>query len=305
MGTRTSSKDRLQEEPLLQDDRREFNDDDDDDEGDDGFQGPSSDSHDKSLTVTNSSYDIGTVRGTLIILSLWGLIFCAAVNMSVMVTIQSAVAEDLNAFENANWFTSVYMITLSSFSPLAAKLAYIFSPRLCISVAAIFFAVGAIVTSQASSLKVLLLGRVFSGLGASGSMMTVFTFMVDLSSKKRRGLFIGMINTGFTSGIALGAVIAGALLPLIGWRSIFIYQTPISLVAGAGIFFSVPRQIKPADAPKSIPVLAKLTKLDFSGAFCLVIVPGLIWLFPLTTHRLWASLFCYLASQRQKYSGFP
>jgi MFS family permease len=48
--------------------------------------------------------------------------------------------------------------------------------------------------------------------------MTIsFILVLELSGKKRRGLYIGLVNTGFTTGVSLGAVIAGALLPVMGW----------------------------------------------------------------------------------------
>ena len=48
--------------------------------------------------------------------------------------------------------------------------------------------------------------------------MTIsFILVLELSSKKRRGLFIGLVNTGFTLGVSFGAVVAGALLPVTGW----------------------------------------------------------------------------------------
>src|SRR4051812_22838915 len=106
---------------------------------------------------------------------------------------------------------------MSSLSPIAARLARIFSPRNCILVASILFSIGGIVTSQAPKLSIFLLGRAISGAGGAGIMTISFILMLELSGKKRRGLFIGLINTGFTSGVSLGAVIAGALLPIMGW----------------------------------------------------------------------------------------
>lgn len=53
--------------------------------------------------------------------------------------------------------------------------------------------------------------------------MTIAIILVlELSGKKRRGTFIGLVNTGFTVGVSLGAVIAGALLPITGWVCILL-----------------------------------------------------------------------------------
>jgi predicted MFS family arabinose efflux permease len=108
---------------------------------------------------------------------------------------------------------------LSSTSPLAARLAQIFSPRNCIFAASLLFSLGGIITSQAPDLKVFLLGRAVSGVAGAGIMTISFILVLELSGKKRRGLFIGLVNTGFTVGVSLGAVIAGGLLDVTGWVS--------------------------------------------------------------------------------------
>jgi hypothetical protein len=48
-------------------------------------------------------------------------------------------------------------------------------------------------------------------------MVTSFIFILDLTSKKRRGLFIGLLNVGVTTGISCGALLAGLLTPVFGW----------------------------------------------------------------------------------------
>ena len=106
---------------------------------------------------------------------------------------------------------------MSSLAPVCARLAQIFSPRASILVSALLFSIGGLVTSQAHRLRVFLLGRAISGAGGAGMMTIAFILVLELSSKKKRGLFIGLVNAGFTTGVSLGAVIAGALLPVTGW----------------------------------------------------------------------------------------
>lgn len=45
---------------------------------------------------------------------------------------QSTIAAELGAYERAIWFTSSYLIALSSCAPLAGRLAAIFSPRVMV-----------------------------------------------------------------------------------------------------------------------------------------------------------------------------
>lgn len=86
-------------------------------------------------------------------------------------------------------------------------------------VSAVLFSLGGLVTSFARALPVFLLGRAISGVGGAGIMTITFVLVLELSGRKRRGLFVGLTNTGFTSGVALGAVLAGALVGTTGWVS--------------------------------------------------------------------------------------
>jgi MFS family permease len=151
--------------------------------------------------------------------------------MSGMTTAQSTIAADLNAYEDAMWFTSAYLIAMSSFGPLAGRLAAIFSPRAIILVTSCFFVIGGQVSSQAQSLHVFLLGRVLTGTGGAGVLVLSMILVLELTSKRTRGLFIGLVNSGFTTGVSLGAVVFGALIPVAGWVRIWFYivAIPVSL----------------------------------------------------------------------------
>jgi len=213
------------------------------------------------------------------------IVFLAASNLSLVTTTQSKIAEDLDAFAAASWFTSAYMIAMSSTTILAGRLAQIFSPRSCVLVSSIFFGVGGVIASQGKSMQVFLLGRIVQGIGG-GSIMTVSLILVlELSAKKRRGLHIGLVNSVFTMGVSFGAVIAGALLPITGWVSLFIIfskhiliwlqrflmwiQGPLSLISGMGVFFSIPKTFTGGEEVEG-SISAKLARIDYLGAFTLV-----------------------------------
>lgn len=90
----------------------------------------------------------------------------------------------------------------------------------------IIFALGCIISAFAPTLAVFLLGRAVTGLGAAG-IYTVSTIVVlQLTGPKQRGIAIGVLNSSFTVGISLGAVIGGALVSRVGWVTI---QNPFRL----------------------------------------------------------------------------
>lgn len=138
--------------------------------------------------------------------------------MSGMTMSQSTIAADLNAYENAMWFTSAYLIAMSSLAPLAGRLAgSVFTPRSMVAGSSGFFGVGGALTAGANSFAALITGRVVSGIGAAGIMTLAIILVIQLAGDKRRGLFVGLVNLGFTIGLSLGAVVFGAAVPVIGW----------------------------------------------------------------------------------------
>lgn len=210
-----------------------------------------------------------------------------ACNMSGMTMAQSTIAAELDAYEEAMWFTSAYLIALSSLAPLAGRLATLFPPRALVLGASTFFAAGGLVTAAAGSLPVFLLGRVVTGVGGAGVMVLALVLVLELTSKRRRGLFVGLVNAGFTTGVSLGAVVAGLLVPTAGWRALFWAQVPAGLAAGLGVYFSIPRTLtsgggghgaprRPGEGAAADDVLAKLKRIDYLGA---ALLTGAIVLF--------------------------
>lgn len=107
---------------------------------------------------------------------------------------QSIIAADLDAYENVMWFTSSYLIVMASLAPLVGRLAMIFSPGNLVLGSAIFFAAGAIASSQARTFGFFIFGRVLTGVGGGGVITLSMILILQLTSKKRRGVFIGLTN---------------------------------------------------------------------------------------------------------------
>jgi len=104
-------------------------------------------------------------RGLSIGFSLAVLIFLQTANVSLLTTIQSAIADGLGDYTHVSWFTSAYLIAVSSITPLAGRLCQIFRPQSYMLLSSVVFAAGLVITSAAPSLAVFLLGRVVTGIG--------------------------------------------------------------------------------------------------------------------------------------------
>ncbi|KAJ5651786.1 hypothetical protein N7507_009212 [Penicillium longicatenatum] len=219
----------------------------------------------------HDSLDLSTLRGWGISALMSVLIFIQATNISMMTTAQSEVAADLDAFAEATWFTSAFMIAASSVTPLAGRFAAIFTARLCLVFSSTILAIGLFITAAAPSLAIFLLGRAVTGLGSGGLMSIAIILILDFTSDRRRGLFIGLISTNYTVGLASGAVLAGLLTPIIGWRLIFWIQAPAALVLGPLLYFAIPPPAEDHSSLREGTLLQSLARIDYAGALTITI----------------------------------
>ncbi|KAI5462711.1 major facilitator superfamily domain-containing protein [Mariannaea sp. PMI_226] len=239
----------------------------------------------------NSRSRNSPLRLVSIALSLWLLIFLQAMyignrlnrspplwaslgtatNMSGMTLIQGTIAAELHAYDNnAMWFSSAFLIPMSSLAPIAGRLATIFPPRLLILYVAGLMAVGSALCATASTFAGFLAGRVISGLGGAGVLTLAVIFGLELTTEKTRGLVMGGINAGFTVGVSFGAIVFGGLMPIIGWRPLFWIQVPFAIATGLGVHLSVPSTVESGIGQKD-SVKERLGRIDYLGASLLTL----------------------------------
>lgn len=222
---------------------------------------------------TMASQALSRVRGILVFIALGILVFTVATNMSLLTTTQSAIADELNSFETTSWFTSAFLITMSALGPLNGKLSSVFPPRSCISLSAMILALGSMICAVSNQFGSFVTGRCVQGAGSSGVFTISLIIVLELTGSQRRGLGIGLLNTGFTIGVAVGATAAGALLPVTGWRALFWLQVPACVVPGLILLFALPGDFhggkKGVENGKADDTRKRVRNLDYLGAVLL------------------------------------
>ncbi|KAF2226539.1 MFS multidrug transporter-like protein [Elsinoe ampelina] len=215
---------------------------------------------------------ISTSRAVACVGVLGILIMLQATNISLLTVTQSAIASDLDAFEEASWFTSSYLIAMSSAAPINGKLAQILSPRISIFISTIILAIGTLATAFVTDFTGFVVGRAATGTGASGIFTVAVIIVLDLATPEQRGLLIGVMNMLMTVGVSAGATVAGALLPVTGWRPLFWMQSPISVFCGILILFIIPKDFgTKAQQASDETMLKRLAGQDYLGAATLTL----------------------------------
>jgi AAHS family 4-hydroxybenzoate transporter-like MFS transporter len=135
------------------------------------------------------------------------------------------------------------MIGALLFGPLADRI----GRKKIIVFSTLAFGIGAIVTAFVQDVNTLLAIRFLTGLGLGGAMPNAIAMTSEFSPRRRRATMVMIMFCGFSVGAALGGLIAAALIPHFGWRSVFI-------VGGAAPLLLVP--ILALRLPESVRFLA-------------------------------------------------
>lgn len=93
------------------------------------------------------------------------------------------------------------------------------------------FSIGTFFSGLSSSITMLLIFRIITGLGVGGEWGTGQTYVGEAFPPRMRGRFGALMQTGAPVGIALASIIGGYVAPEIGWRwCFFISVLPALLV---------------------------------------------------------------------------
>jgi MFS transporter, AAHS family, 4-hydroxybenzoate transporter len=120
------------------------------------------------------------------------------------------------------------MIGALLFGPLADRI----GRKKIIIFSTLAFGIGALVTALVNDVNTLLAIRFLTGLGLGGAMPNAVAMTSEFSPRRRRSTMVMIMFCGFSVGAALGGLLAAALIPHFGWRSVFVVggAAPLLLV---------------------------------------------------------------------------
>ena len=129
----------------------------------------------------------------------------------------------------AQWLTSGYALVEAVVIPLSAYLIGRFSTRQLFITAFALFTVGSLSAALAPNFWVLLLGRVLHATCTGMDMPMVFTVILLVFPREKRGTAMGVIGLIIGFAPAVGPSVAGLLVDSVGWRALFAVVTGLSV----------------------------------------------------------------------------
>ncbi|GAA5826575.1 hypothetical protein JCM11251_002435 [Rhodosporidiobolus azoricus] len=205
-----------------------------------------------------------------ILVAVWLGVFLGALDGTIVATLISDVSSSFKKSNQAGLLGTSYLLSTATFTPLYGRLADIIGRRAALLIALTLFTSGTALCGLAPSMVTLLIGRLIAGMGGGGLMAVSSIVASDLVPLKQRAFFQGLANLFFGAGSGLGGPLGGFISDRLGWRTAFLGQLPVLLLAGILIFRNLRYRI--SGQGKSKREMVK--RIDYFGSLTLVISLG-------------------------------
>lgn len=131
--------------------------------------------------------------------------------------------------------------------------------RTAVFVSTIVFGLGTLASAAATNLETLTVLRFLTGIGLGGALPNATALMAEFAPPRARGQAIAAAIVGVPIGGMLGAAIAAEIIPVFGWRAIFIIGGSLPMLAAVLIYFILPESPRYlATQPGKEPMLAAI-----------------------------------------------
>lgn len=155
----------------------------------------------------------------------------AVLNLTMLSPALPAIMADMGITPTtAQWLTSVYALVEAVVIPLSAYLVGRFSTRQLFITALSVFTLGSFLAAIAPNFWVILLGRILQAACTGAVMPMVFTVILLVFPRKKRGTAMGVIGLIIGFAPAVGPSLSGLLVDSVGWRALFTIITVLGVV---------------------------------------------------------------------------
>lgn len=138
---------------------------------------------------------------------------------------------------------SAALVGMALGAMLISPRADVFGRRRLVLISAALIATGMMLTAFSQSVGQLALLRLLTGLGIGAMLASLTSLAAEYSSSAQRNLVVGLVLSGYPIGATLAGFIAAPLLPIHGWRPLFLVAGGISLLMLPVIHFLMPESL--------------------------------------------------------------
>jgi EmrB/QacA subfamily drug resistance transporter len=171
------------------------------------------------------------------------------------------------------WTIDAYTLVLASLLMLAGSTADRLGRRRLFQIGLVVFSLASLLCALAPTLELLVAARVLQAIG--GSMLNPVAMSIIrnvFDDPRERAQAIGLWGGVVGISLALGPVVGGALVDSVGWRSVFLVNVPVGLLAFLLTARFVPESRAPR--PRRIDVVGQGLVIVLLGSLTTAIIEG-------------------------------
>ncbi len=157
--------------------------------------------------------------------------FLAVADQTIVATALPVIAADFGEVERVSWVVVSYLIANTIAAPVYGRLGDSFGRRNMMLTGLIIFMLGSVLCALAPNMELLTAARIVQGFGGGGLMTLSQALVGETVPPRERGRYQGYLAGVAVSSNTFGPVAGGYLTQAFGWRSIFLVNVPLGLVA--------------------------------------------------------------------------
>jgi EmrB/QacA subfamily drug resistance transporter len=149
----------------------------------------------------------------------------------VLLLVPAIEDEFLADITTTQWVLNIYAMSFAMFMVAGGRLGDMHGHRRIILIGLAIFVAASLACFLSPSLSWLICGRAVQGIGAAMMWPCILAFGSRLAEDDEKGLMMGFIMAGVTSGNVIGPLISGVSVSLGEWRLFFLINTLLSVLA--------------------------------------------------------------------------
>ncbi|MBN3499690.1 MFS transporter [Arthrobacter pascens] len=223
---------------------------------------------------------LGVLPRWIILFSITTGTFMANVDATAVVVALPTMAREFGVGIDAlQWVLSAYLLAITAVLPFFGQLSDAVGRKRILSLGLLIFVVASLCVAMAPALGVMILFRVFQGIGAGMFMATITPMALAIFPVDQRGRILGIIGSMVAAGTLLGPALGGVLTGAFGWRAIFLINVPVGLVGAIGTLVLLPKDSSKVRGALQLDVLGLTLFIAFSSTLLLGLgfAPSLGW----------------------------
>lgn len=138
-----------------------------------------------------------------------------------------------------SWISTAYVLTSAMFAVPLGKIADIYGMKKIFTYGIVILAISSFLAALSPSSEFLIGMRAVQGFASAMIFVSALAIITSVFPPQERGKAIGINITAGYAGLVLGPVLGGLLTQYMGWRSVFYFVVPLSLLVIVLVFWKM------------------------------------------------------------------